>query len=42
MFLDGHHSKLTLEYTTTQDVYNNGAGKPERRNAIVLQAQVFL
>lgn len=42
LFLDGHHSKLTLEYTTTQNMYNNGAVKPERRNAVVLQAQVFL
>jgi hypothetical protein len=42
MFLDGHHSKLTLEYTTTQDMFNNGSVKPERVNAIVLQAQVFL
>lgn len=41
MFLDGHHSKLTLEYTTTQDMYN-GSDKPGRKNAIVLQAQVFL
>lgn len=42
MFMDGHHSKLTLEYTTTQDMFDNGATKPERRNAIVLQAQIFL
>jgi len=42
LFLDGHHSKLTLEYTTTQDMYNNMSAKPDRKWGIVLQAQVFL
>ena len=41
MFLNGHHSKLTLEYQTTQNMYN-GSDKPSRGNRIVLQAQVFL
>lgn len=41
MFMDGHHSKLTLEYSTTQDMYT-GASKPGRVWGLVLQAQVFL
>ena len=42
MFLNGHHSKLTLEYTTTQDMYNNIDVKPGRKWGVVLQAQIFL
>lgn len=42
MFLDGHHAKFTLEYTTTQDMYMDAAGKPAGNNSIILQAQVFL
>ena len=42
MFLVGHHAKLTLEYTTTQDMYNNIDVKPDRRYSVVLQAQIFL
>lgn len=41
MFIDGHHSKLTLEYATTQDMYI-GDTKPGRVWGLVLQAQVFL
>jgi hypothetical protein len=41
MFMDGHHSKLTLEYSTTQDMYT-GTTKPGRVWGLVLQAQVFL
>lgn len=40
MFLDGHHAKFTLEYNTTQDMYNSV--KPDRFNSIILQAQIFL
>lgn len=42
MFLNGHHAKLTLEYTTTQDMYNSVDSKPGRKSSIVLQAQIFL
>ncbi len=42
MFLNGHHAKLTLEYQTTQNMYNNSDAKPSRGNSIVLQAQIFL
>ena len=42
LFLNGHHAKLTLEYTTTQTLYNNSAEKPGRANKVILQAQVFL
>jgi hypothetical protein len=40
MFMEGHHSKLTLEYTTTQDMYTGT--KPGRDWMLILQAQVFL
>ncbi len=42
MFLNGHHAKLTLEYQTTQNMYNSSDAKPSRSNSIVLQAQIFL
>jgi hypothetical protein len=42
MFLNGHHSKLTLEYRSTQNMHNNSASKPGRNGMVVLQAMVFL
>jgi hypothetical protein len=42
MFLNGHHSKLSLEYRSTQNMYNNSSDKPDRLGMVILQAQVFL
>ncbi|HDO26658.1 MAG TPA: porin [Bacteroidetes bacterium] len=41
MFLNGQHAKITLEYDATQDQYS-GDTKPERKNSVILQAQIFL
>lgn len=41
MYLDGHHSKLTLQYSNRPLI--NSANKPEgRRGEIILQTQVYL
>ena len=42
MFISGHHAKVTLEYSTTQNMYNDADGKPGRSNSVILQAQIFL
>ncbi len=42
LFLNGQHAKITLEYDTTQDQFNNEVSKPVRRNSVILQAQIFL
>jgi len=42
LFLNGQHAKITLEYDTTQDQFNNEVSKPIRRNSVILQAQIFL
>jgi hypothetical protein len=42
MFMNGHHAKLTLEYESTQNQWNNSSQKNDRANKITLQAQIFL
>lgn len=42
MFVNGHHAKITLEYTSTQNMFNDADSKPGRKNSVVLQAQIFL
>jgi hypothetical protein len=39
-FLNGHHSKFTLEYETRNNDYTGF--KPDAINTITLQAQIFL
>lgn len=38
--LNSHNVKFTLEYSTTQDLYNEL--RPERREQMILQAMIFL
>jgi len=42
LFLNGQHAKLTLEYGSTQNMYNSTSSKPGRENTLTLQTQIFL
>lgn len=42
LFLNGQHAKVTLEYGSTQNMYNSTSSKPGRENTLTLQTQIFL